>query len=220
MPNRDIPLSSGLEGRDYVPARKRWRGTGTCEDLLMTDWPPREIFPKRRKPHRLPCCEYRKILQPVFFAACTRERRPMLTSDGLPGIVGDLLNGNSARYGCEIIAATLMPDHIHVLAFVSREGGDVLSFFEGFKKGAATVAADRGLPRFWQRNFWDRHTRNEHDLRRCVTYILWNAVEEGLCEHPKDWPYTTFRGWPWQLVQAQVEGKPTGGNVVPHPPDD
>jgi putative transposase len=167
----------------------------------MTEWPPPEIFPNRRKPHRLPRCEYRKILQPVFFAACTDNRRPALLSSGLPGVLGDLLNGNARRHGCEIIAATLMPDHIHVLACVASEGGDVLSFFEAFKKGSANAAAERGLHYLWQRNFWDRHTRNDHDLRRCVTYILWNSVEEGLCQQPKEWPFTSFRGWPWQLVQ-------------------
>ena len=100
-----------------------------------------------------------------------------------------------------MIAATLMPDHIHVLACVSREGGDVLSFFEAFKRGSAINAPSLGVPRLWQRDFWDRHTRNDHDLTRCVTYILWNPVEEGLCERPEDWPFTTFRGWPWELVR-------------------
>lgn len=170
----------------------------------MTEWPPVEIFPDRRKPHRLPRCEYQKILQPVFFAACTHNRRPVLLSRGLPGVLGDLLNGNSRRHGCEIIAATLMPDHIHVLACVAREGGDVLSFFESFKKGSANAAGERDLHYVWQRNFWDRHTRNDHDLRKCVTYILWNPVEEGLCRQPSDWPFTSFRGWPWQLVQKEA----------------
>jgi putative transposase len=171
--------------------------------LAVTDGPPSQIFPKRRKPHRLPRCEYQKILQPVFFAACTKHHRPILLSGGLPGTLGDLLNSNSRRYGCEIIAATLMPDHLHVLACVSKEGGDVLSFFEGFKRGAAINAAKTGPGDLWQRDFWDRHTRNDHDLRRCVTYILWNPVEESLCERPEDWPFTTFRGWPSHLVDEK-----------------
>jgi putative transposase len=97
-----------------------------------------------------------------------------------------------------------MPDHIHVLACVAREGGDVLSFFESFKKGSANAAGKMDHRYLWQRNFWDRHTRNRHDLRRCVTYILWNPVEAGLCEQPRDRPFTSFRGWPWQLVQEKT----------------
>ena len=170
----------------------------------LTDWPPPEIFPNRRKPHRLPRCEYQKILQPVFFAVCTKDRRRGLLTDGLPGVLGALLNANSRRHGCEIIAATLLEDHLHVLACVAAEGGDVLSFFEGFKRGSGIAARKRGLDGVWQRNFWDRHTRNDHDLKRCVTYVLWNAVEEGLCERPEDWPFTTFRGWPSQLVQVPM----------------
>lgn len=170
----------------------------------MTDWPPPEVFADRRKPHRLPRCEYQKIRQPVFFAACAKGRRPVLLKPGIPGMLDDLLNSNSRRHGCEIIAATLMADHLHILACVARDGGDVLTFFEGFKRGSAINAGKLGLRDLWQRNFWDRHMRNSLDLRRCVTYILWNPVEEGLCQRPEDWPFTIFRGWPSQLVQEET----------------
>jgi REP element-mobilizing transposase RayT len=172
----------------------------------MREWPPWEIFPYRGKPHRLPRPEYQKVLQPVFFAACTKDRRAVLLRDGVPEAVRSLLDGNARQKGCAIIAYTLMPEHLHVLACVVRDGGDVLSFFEGFKRGSANQALKMGFTDFWQRDFWDRHTRNAHDLTRCIRYVLWNAVEEHLCEDPHDRPWTEFRGWPWDLVQRENDG--------------
>jgi len=172
----------------------------------MREWPPPEIFPDRRRPHRLPRQEYRKVLQPVFFAACTDDRRPILLQRGLPGALMILLDQSARHCGCEIIAYTIMPDHLHVLACVVDEGGDVLSFFREFKRSAALAALRRGFPRLWQRDFWDRHTRNAHDLKRCVTYVLWNPVVEGLCERAQDWPYTEFRGWPWSFARSEDGG--------------
>ncbi len=168
----------------------------------MSDWPPAEIFPDRSRPHRLPWCEYQKVLQPVFFAACTKDRRPIMLQRGLPGAIELLLDGWAERHCCAVIAHTIMPDHVHVLACVLAEGGDVLSFFKEFKRAATLAAQRRGFETLWQRDFWDRHTRNERDLYRCISYILQNPVEEGLCAAPEDWRYAAFRGLPWDLARA------------------
>lgn len=171
----------------------------------MSEWPPPEIFPNRRRPHRLPRCEYQKLLQPVFFAACTKDRTPILLQRGLAGALHVLLDETPALHGCDIVAYTLIPDHVHVLGCVVRDGGDVLSFFKESKRSAALAALRRGFPQLWQRDFWDRHTRNDYDLRRCVAYVLWNSVEEGLCERPDDWQHTRFRGWPRSLLRAGLD---------------
>ena len=143
---------------------------------------------------------------------------------GLPGALTILLDQSAQACGCRVIAYTIMPDHLHVLACVVRDGGDVLSFFKEFKRSAALAAMRRGFHDLWQRDFWDRHTRNSHDLKRCVTYILWNAVEEGLCKDAHDWPWTDFRGWPWTLVEEAAmcddvldDGSSNSGRVGDRP---
>jgi REP element-mobilizing transposase RayT len=119
----------------------------------MIAFPPQEIFPNRRRPHRLPRCEYQKLLQPVFFAACTKSRRPILLQRGLGSALPLLLDEWAERHGCDIIAYTLMLDHLHVLACVVREDGDVLSFFKEFKRTATLAAQRRGFTTLWQRDF-------------------------------------------------------------------
>jgi len=177
----------------------------------MSEWPPRAIFPNRRKPHRLAPEEYRRVFQPVFFAACTKGRRPALLRDRLPRLFRALLHGNARGNRCEIIAWVLMPDHVHVLACVVEGGGDVLRFFEGLKNGVANAALRAGIASLWQRDFWDRHTRNDLDLRRCVQYILRNPVEEGLCEGPAEWPHVEFRGYPWRQRPNTANGNDRAG---------
>jgi len=162
----------------------------------MNEWPPKEIFRVRSKPRRLPREEYQRLLQPVFFSACTRQREPVLLERDMARVLRALLDGNASRRGCALIAYAIMPDHLHVIACVALPGGDALQFFTDFKRGAANAALHAGLGEIWQRGFWDRHTRNTRDLTRCVQYVMNNPVAEGLCERPEDWPHSEFRGYP------------------------
>ena len=151
----------------------------------------------RRKPNRLPPEEYQRQWQPVFFTACTRDRRPWLTGADFVKALTGLLDDNAQANGCAVIAYCFLPDHMHVLACVVHPEGDVRSFFEGFKLGAANLASGRGVPGLWQRTYWDPHIRNTAHLWERVNYILENPVNGGLCGRAKDWPYSEFRGLPW-----------------------
>jgi putative transposase len=44
----------------------------------------------------------------------------------------------------------------------------------------------------WQKRFWEHHIRDEADLRAHLRYCWMNPVKHGLCEHPKDWPYSSY----------------------------
>jgi hypothetical protein len=54
------------------------------------------------------------------------------------------------------------------------------------------------FPKFqWQKSFYDRRVRNEHELDRFWEYIRWNPEHHGL---PPDWPYvftTSFANDKW-----------------------
>jgi len=114
--------------------------------------------------------------------------------EAIPG----LLDRNATANGCAVITYCILPDHLHVLACVAQPHGDVRAFFEGFKCGAANLALGLGIPVLWQRNYWDRHTRDSDDLWERIRYILDNPVRRGLCERAEDWPYAELRGLPWE----------------------
>ena len=44
----------------------------------------------------------------------------------------------------------------------------------------------------WQKRFWEHHIRGEADYRAHLRYCWINPVKHGLCEHPRDWPYSSY----------------------------
>ena len=159
----------------------------------------RESRHPRRHPHRLPREAYQQVNQPVFFSMCTGRRRPFLTVPPNAELVVQAVDPNARINKSFVIAYCIMPDHLHLLACVTEEGGDVLSFVEGLKKTTGHSLRRSGVsPPIWQRSLWDRHARKRHDLSRQIAYVLANPVRWGLCEQPEEWPYSEFRGYPWE----------------------
>jgi len=152
----------------------------------------------RRHPHRFAPDAYWMLWQAVRFTVCTKDRRPELTRRGIPEVLVEALDHNATNNGCEIIAYCIMPDHLHVMACVAQQGGDLIALIDGFKKrtGRALRQMGASFP-VWQRNYWDRHARSDRDLAEAIEYILMNPVRKGLCLRPEDWPHSEFRGYPW-----------------------
>lgn len=44
----------------------------------------------------------------------------------------------------------------------------------------------------WQKRFWEHHIRDEADFRAHMRYCWINPVKHGLCDHPRDWPYSSY----------------------------
>ena len=155
------------------------------------DWP-------RHHPHRLAREAYQQVNEPVFFSVCTAHRRPFLTVPRNAEAIIEALDTDAPVHGSFVIAYCIMPDHLHFVACVVEEGGDVFSFAEAVKKTTGRDLPRLGVtPPVWQRSMWDRHARKQVDLWRQVEYVLQNPVSEGLCADTDEWPYSEFRGWPW-----------------------
>ncbi len=152
----------------------------------------------RHHPHRLQREQYQEINRPVFFSVCTAHRRPFLTVPPNAQAVIDALDTDAPLHGSFVLAYCIMPDHMHFVASVVEEGGDVFGFAEAVKKTAGRDLRQLGVaPPVWQRSLWDRHARKREDLNAQIDYLLMNPVNQGLCAEPEDWPYSEFRGWPW-----------------------
>jgi putative transposase len=44
----------------------------------------------------------------------------------------------------------------------------------------------------WQKRFWEHHIRDEADFRNHLRYCWINPVKHGLCDHPNEWPYSSY----------------------------
>jgi len=160
----------------------------------------------RRHPKRLDPSQYRVPEQPVGIVFRTKANRPVLIARDVPSRVSDALQFNAPNNGVELIAWSIMPDHLHVAAQVGRDGGDLLKFINGFKKRTGRTIREAGfVGPVWQRSFWDRHLRPKEPLAQLVQYVAWNPVEAGLCSHWYQWLHTWFNDDPRRYGLAATD---------------
>lgn len=65
-------------------------------------------------------------------------------------------------------------------------------------KGSSARAINQIIGRtgaLWQREFWDRHMRDEQHCAKAKHYIEWNPVKAGLVREPHKWGYSSARGF-------------------------
>ncbi|MCC5845269.1 MAG: transposase [Verrucomicrobia bacterium] len=106
-----------------------------------------------------------------------------------------LLHFHEIRY--RLFAWVIMPNHVHVL-FETFPDWPMDGVVNGWKKCSATeiLRDHQSLPRpLWQREFWDRYTRNLRHFRKTVDYIHQNPVKAGLASRAEDWPWSTAAAW-------------------------
>jgi len=158
----------------------------------MDDRPPR-----RRHPHHFDDAKYEVLWEPVWFTSCTRGNRPILTRGEAPAVLVDAMTECATATGCALIAWCIMPDHVHLLACVSQEGGNVRRLAERTRQISGYRLSRLGLEApIWHRDIWDHHVRGHESLDSVVAYILGNPVRAGLCERQDEWPYSAFLGYP------------------------
>ncbi len=84
-----------------------------------------------------------------------------------------------------LIAACLMPDHLHLLLRPGRL--DIVTFLDRWKSWTTRLAWGAGhRGPLWQPSFWDRSIRQD-DFDGVLQYILLNPVEAGLVKAWDEW---------------------------------
>lgn len=98
-----------------------------------------------------------------------------------------------------LIAATVMPDHAHVL--IEPKAGVALSRIMKGTKGASSRAVNKARGEhgsLWQEESFDRIVRDQQELDEKLHYMLNNAAKRGLVEDP--WLYD---GWFFNRAVAE-----------------
>ncbi len=129
--------------------------------------------------------ETESIFHVVFHAMpdTTPFRAPNVGS-----LVWGLLTNERERGAIELIAACLMPDHLHVVA--SPRGRDLIRWANGFKSYSTRVAWTAGSrTAVWQPSFYDRRLRDERELESAVDYVVRNPAVAGLIRDGEVWPW-------------------------------
>jgi REP element-mobilizing transposase RayT len=95
----------------------------------------------------------------------------------------------------ELMAAVVMPDHVHfVAALAQRTLGQLMHSLKSY----SAQRINQGLPgpgRLWQPGYHDHALRAEEDLATVVGYCLRNPQRAGLVEDFHDYPHAWCK-WP------------------------
>jgi REP element-mobilizing transposase RayT len=99
-----------------------------------------------------------------------------------------------------LIAATVMPDHVHLL-LTPRNGWRLSRIMKGIKGGSARVInlGRRSRGPVWQVESYDRIVRGHSEMAQILEYMLNNPLKLGLADDP--WMY---HGWYCNLENASA----------------
>ena len=87
----------------------------------------------------------------------------------------------------KVLAAMLMPDHLHVIAAPINNRDTKLGNFSGALK--RWMRQELNASWTWQPGCFDRLLRSDESLHDKWLYIQENPVRAGLVTYWKDWPY-------------------------------
>ena len=160
-----------------------------------------DAFHDRKHPHRLDPDMYHLLDEMVFITFCAHWHRS-LAEEGTARQLVEVMGRMASKRGLRIHAYCVMPDHVHVVVSVQREGGDIEGWLRFAKREAAAVLSAPGM---WERSYWDRHARKHEDVKAMVEYVLANPVRRGLCERWCDWPYS------WSEWHEEAKGSDPNG---------
>lgn len=144
-----------------------------------------------------------------FLTVVTHERRPLFSMPANVDCLRQAVGQVRRERPFEIVAAVVVPDHLHFLwelpqgdkDFSTRVGRMKALFTRSMPEklnSASHQSASRRKHRdsgIWQRRFWEHTIRDERDFEKHMNYIHYNPVKHGLAGCPHDWPYSSFQKW-------------------------
>ena len=101
-----------------------------------------------------------------------------------------------AKRPFELLAAVVLPDHLHCLWCLPESDADFSTRWQmvktSFSRRIPAQKRKDGAKSIWQPRFYDHCIRDESDFQKHLDYIHYNPVKHGLAYSPGEWPYSSF----------------------------
>jgi REP element-mobilizing transposase RayT len=139
---------------------------------------------RRSLPHETPL--WVDTSQAVFFITCCakdRSARPFSCSSTAKGLL-DSVAHRVGKGEWWAHAATIMPDHVHLILSFSQEA--VIE--KSVKNWKHWTSHEFGF--LWQRDFFEHRLRSDESFEQKRDYVLQNPVRAGLVKDWREWPFT------------------------------
>jgi len=145
--------------------------------------------------------------------SCYR-RLGLLSQEAIKQVFIEYLQKTRERFGFEIWAYVIMPNHVHLLIWPTKELYDIAEILKFLKEGVSKSAtrhfrehrpelldalrvvrpSGRLEHRFWQQGGgYDRNLWTPKAIHSSIEYIHNNPVEAGLVEVATDWRWSSAR---------------------------
>jgi putative transposase len=123
-----------------------------------------------------------------FILDAARHGPKYLLQSEIMAIIRGSLHYSDTRW-MDVIAFTIMPNHVHFVASVTGEKTlpQIMQSLKGFTAREANKLLGHTGDQFWQSESYDRVVRKGR-LGNTVRYILMNPVQAGLVSDWRDWP--------------------------------
>lgn len=143
-----------------------------------------------------------------FLTLCEVRRRPAFVDPIVAREFKHSLDRIHTSGDFSLVAATVMPDHIHLLGFLGRRLS--LSRVVGkFKADTHRSLRSHGLE--WQENYYDHRLRLENECEPFARYIFLNPYRAGLIPLNVRWP----SWWRWGDLRFEFEAMVSQSGNVP-----
>jgi REP element-mobilizing transposase RayT len=119
-----------------------------------------------------------------FVTLCVNNRKPVLAN---PQTLAALRTASTKLKHWRLLAAVLMPDHLHVLVTPSKDRAAKLNDFSAALK--RWIRQQLNAQWRWQSGCFDRLLRSDESAQNKWFYIRENPVRAGLVSKWEDWPY-------------------------------
>jgi len=140
-----------------------------------------------------------------FITLVTHQRYKRFADDAVVQLWRDALVKAKQSKPFKLIAAVVLPDHVHLIVELppgcvdlsSRIGLAKALFTKSLAVPLSTSHSRRKHREadIWQRRFWDHMIRDDDDFIAHMDYLHYNPVKHGYVNCPKDWPWSSFNHW-------------------------
>jgi putative transposase len=120
----------------------------------------------------------------------TYLRQPEFIDFTAARTVCNAISAPGTLQGNELLAWTLMPDHIHLL-FQLKAQEEISDFIRRIKS-SSSLMVNRRLGRsgkLWAPGYYDHAIRNDENLLAVARYIVANPLRAGICSKVAQYPY-------------------------------
>lgn len=133
--------------------------------------------------------------QSHFVTFTCYHRRQNFTTPERYDLFLSVLEAMRRRFAMRIYGFVVMPEHVHLLVSEPDRGllADAIHYLKlSFSK---RLSGRDHLPpgAFWQKRYYDRNVRDEHEFKVKLKYLHRNPVTRGLVGGPENWKWSSFR---------------------------